>query len=86
MIILHIESFHTSKEAFSKIISREFGINTAEKDYVKCCSGYSERQQEFHNETIYINSWLSCQRLEEEFSEITIDNVIPKEKINREKI
>lgn len=98
-----IENFYTSKEAFSKILNREFGINTTEKDYLKCCSDYSERQREFHDETIYINSWLSCQRLEEEFSEdhkivlsdfkisklfseITIDNIIPKEKINREKI
>lgn len=98
-----IENFYTSKEAFSKILNREFGINTMERDYLKCCSDYTKRQREFHDETIYINSWLSCQRLEEEysedhkivlsdfkisklFSEITIDNIVPKGKINREKI
>lgn len=98
-----IENFYTSKEAFSKILNREFGINTMERDYLKCCSDYTKRQREFHDETIYINSWLSCQRLEEEysedhkivlsdfkisklFSEITIDNIIPKGKITREKI
>ena len=37
-----------------------------EKDFSKCCSDYSKRQQEFHNSTIYINSWLACQRLHEE--------------------
>ncbi len=98
-----IENFYTSKEAFSKILNREFGINTMERDYLKCCSDYTKRQREFHDETIYINSWLSCQRLEEEysedhkivlsdfkisklFSEITIDNIISKGEINREKI
>ena len=98
-----IENFYTSKEAFSKILNREFGINTMERDYLKCCLDYTKRQREFHDETIYINSWLSCQRLEEEyseghkivlsdfkisklFSEITIDNIIPKGEINREKI
>lgn len=61
-----IENFYTSEKAFSKMLNREFGINTTEKDFSKCCSDYSKRQQEFHNATIYINSWLACQRLHEE--------------------
>ena len=61
-----IENFYTSEKAFSKMLNREFGINTTEKDFSKCCSDYSKRQQEFHNSTIYINSWLACQRLHEE--------------------
>lgn len=98
-----IENFYASKEAFSKLLNREFGINTTEKDFFKCCSDYSQRQQEFHDETIYINSWLACQRVLEEslenhkvvlsdfkisklFSEITIDSIVSKEKINREKL
>jgi len=64
-----IENFYTSKEAFSKMLNREFGINTTEKDFLKCCSDYSQRQQEFHDATIYINSWLVCQRMHEEVEE-----------------
>lgn len=98
-----IENFYTSKEAFSKMLNREFGINTTKKDFLKCCSDYFQRQQEFHDATIYINSWLACQRMYEEvekkyeivlsdfkisklFSKITIDSIVPKEKINREKL
>lgn len=98
-----IENFYTSQEAFSKMLNREFGINTTEKDFLKCCSDYFQRHQEFHDETIYINSWLACQRVQEEttenhrivlsdfkisklFSEITIDSIVSKEKINREKL
>lgn len=98
-----IENFYTSKEAFSKMLNREFGINTTEKDFLKCCSDYSQRQQEFHDATIYINSWLVCQRMHEEveekykivlsdfkisklFSKITIDSIVSKGKINREKL
>lgn len=98
-----IENFYTSESAFSKMLNREFGINTTEKDFLKCCSDYSQRQQEFHDATIYINSWLACQRMHEEvgenqkiilsdfkisklFSEMTIDGIISKGEINREKL
>lgn len=60
-----IENFYTSKEAFARILNREFGINTTERDFLKCCTDYSQRQQEFHNETMYLNSWLACQRFQE---------------------
>lgn len=98
-----IENFYTSERAFSKMLNREFGINTTEKDFLKCCSDYSQRQQEFHDATIYINSWLACQRMNEEaeenhkivlsdfkisklFSEMTIDSIVSKEEIKREKL
>jgi len=98
-----IENFYTSEKAFSKMLNREFGINTTEKDFFKCCSDYSQRQQEFHDATIYINSWLVCQGLHEEveenhkimlsdfkiyklFSKITIDSIVSKGEINREKL
>ena len=98
-----IENFYTSKKAFSRMLNREFGINTTETDFYKCCYDYFQRQQEFHDETIYINAWLACQREQEEttenhkiglshfkisklFSEITIDCIVSKEKINREKL
>lgn len=98
-----IENFYTSEKAFSKMLNREFGINTTEKDFLKCCSDYSKRQEEFHDATIYINSWLACQRIYEEveekykivlsdfkisklFSEMTIDSIISKEEIKREKL
>lgn len=98
-----IENFYTSKKAFSRMLNREFGINTTEKDFLKCCSDYSKRQQEFHDKTIYINSWLACQRLQEEtaespkivlsdfkiskfFLELSIDSIVCKEEINREKL
>lgn len=98
-----IENFYTSEKAFSKMLNREFGINTTEKDFLKCRSDYSQRQQEFHDATIYINSWLACQRMHEEaeenhkivlsdfkisklFSEMTIDSIVSKEEIKREKL
>lgn len=97
-----IENFYTSREAFSKMLNREFGINTIENDFVMCCSDYSKRLQEFHNETIYINAWLACQRLHDGeenvkielsdfkisrfFSEISINRIIVREKINRKKL
>lgn len=85
------------------MLNREFGINTTEKDFLKCCSDYSKRQQEFHDKTIYLNSWLACQRLQEEtvgspkivlsdfkisklFLELSIDSIVCKEEINREKL
>lgn len=98
-----IENFYTSERAFSKMLNIEFGINTTEEDFLKCCSDYSKRRQEFHDATLYINSWLACQRMYEEteenykiklsdfkisrlFSEITIDNIVSKGEINREKL
>lgn len=95
-----IENFYTSEKAFSKMLNREFGINATENDFLKCCSDYSKRQHEFHDATIYINSWLVCQRIHEEnhkiilsdfkisklFSEIAIDSIVSKGEINREKI
>lgn len=96
-----IENFYTSMEAFSRILINEFAMNTIDSDYKKCCSDYLKRQQEFHDATIYINSWLACQRLHEEknhkiilskfkisklFLKIAIDGIVSEGKINREKI
>ena len=42
-----IENFYTSQKAFSKMLNREFGINTTEKDFSKCCSDYSKDSKNF---------------------------------------
>lgn len=63
-----IENFYTSRDCFSRVISREFGINPIDKDYKMCINDYSLRQSEFHQETLFLNVWLSCQRkLEEKY-------------------
>ncbi len=61
-----VENFYTSKDSFSRMLSREFCINSIEADFTKCVEDYSMRQQEFHNETLYLNAWLSAQRKAEE--------------------
>jgi hypothetical protein len=64
-----IENMYTSINVFKKIINREFGINTYEKDFEKCCEDYANRKREFHDNTVFINAWLSCQRFEESHDE-----------------
>lgn len=61
-----VENFYTSIDCFSRILNREFGINTIEDDFKKCVADYCQRQNEFHDETLYLNSWLSGQRKAED--------------------
>lgn len=61
-----VENFYTTVESFSRIINREFGINSMEPDFLKCVTDYCQRQKEFHRETLYLNAWLSEQRKAEE--------------------
>lgn len=61
-----VENFYTSLDSFSRIINREFGINTIEDDFAKCVADYCQRQTEFHSETLYLNAWLSGQRKAED--------------------
>lgn len=61
-----IENFYSSADCFGKILNREFGINSIDADYSKCVADYCNRQREFHNQTSFLNIWLSCQREEEE--------------------
>lgn len=61
-----IENFYSSSDCFGKILNREFGINSIDADYSKCVADYCNRQREFHNQTSFLNIWLSCQREEEE--------------------
>ena len=65
-----IENFYTSSECFGRFIIREFGINAVDEDYKMCLSDYLDRQSEFHRETMFLNTWISCQReLETQFNE-----------------
>lgn len=61
-----VENFYTSIDCFSRILNREFGINTIEYDFQKCVTDYCQRQIEFHGETLYLNSWLAGQRKAED--------------------
>lgn len=61
-----IENFYTSEECFGKILNREFGINVIDNDYKKCISDFLERQREFHENIVFFNAWLFCQRIEED--------------------
>lgn len=97
-----IENFYVSKQAFGKMLTREFGINVIDTDFVKVCNDYCIRMQEFHQKTMYLNAWLSCQRFYEEKDEkpkvrltdfklsnylsIDIDMVSCKQEINQEKL
>lgn len=75
-----IENLYTSVSAFQKLINREFGINTSENDYKICCKDYIERKREFYDATMFFNTWLSCQRLQE------IQNGEKKVKLSKFKI
>lgn len=61
-----VENFYTSKGSFSRMLTREFGINSIEDDFTKCIEDYGQRQQEFHDETLYLNAWLASQRKAED--------------------
>lgn len=65
-----IENLYTSISAFKKIINREFGINTSEFDFKKCCKDYIARKKEFHDNTVLLNAWLSCQKFKESQDEV----------------
>lgn len=60
-----VENFYTSSSSFSRILNREFGVNTIDSDFNKCINDYIERQKEFHSCTRFLNAWLSCQRKKE---------------------
>jgi len=97
-----IENFYVSKDAFGKMLTREFGINCIDADFTKVCNEYCLRLQEFHEKTMYLNAWLSCQRFYEEKDEkqkvqlsdfklsvslsVDIDEVLSKQKFNQEKL
>ena len=61
-----IENFYTSSTCFSRILTKEFGLNTIDCDYQKCMDDFLKRQKEFHHETLFFNTWLSYQRKLEE--------------------
>lgn len=61
-----VENFYTTIDSFSRIINREFGINSIEDDFARCVADYCQRQKEFHSETLYLNAWLSGQRKAED--------------------
>lgn len=63
-----IENFYTSSSCFSRLIMREFGINSIDEDYTMCVEDYKKRQKEFHDITFCLNAWLSCQRRAEKQS------------------
>lgn len=57
-----VENFYTSKNAFEKILKREFSLNVIDVDFCKCINEYTSRQEEFHDKLLFLNAWLACQR------------------------
>lgn len=57
-----IENLYVSTTAFSRILVREFGINSIDDDYRKCINDYINRMAEYNNSILFFNAWLSCQR------------------------
>lgn len=77
-----IENFYTSSSCFARFIVREFGVNPIDEDYQMCISDYLSRQSEFHEETFFLNVWLSCQRkLEKKYGQKRI--ILSDYKISR---
>mgnify|MGYP002377767911 CR=1 FL=1 len=56
-----IENLYCNKEAFENILIAEFKMTKTDSDFVKCVESYMNLQQTFNQETLLLNSWLSCQ-------------------------
>lgn len=57
-----IENLYVSTTAFSRILVREFGINSIDADYRKSIEDYINRMSEYNSAILFFNAWLSCQR------------------------
>lgn len=57
-----IENLYVSTTAFSRILVREFGINSIDADYRKSIDDYINRMSEYNSAILFFNAWLSCQR------------------------
>ena len=57
-----IENFYTTKDAFKRILKREFMFEEYDDEYNKILDLFIERQSDFHEETKLLNAWLCCQR------------------------
>lgn len=57
-----IENFYVTENAFKKILHKEFGINTIDKDFNKCLNNFNDRKEEFNSQIIKLNGWLYYQK------------------------
>lgn len=56
-----IENLYCTKEAFEKILISEFKMNRTDDDFNKCLDNYLKLQNQFNEEILIFNAWLSCQ-------------------------
>lgn len=81
-----IENFYTTTQAFIRILKIEFGYNECDEEFQLLSDLFLARQADFHNKTLLLNAWLSCQR--DKFSmdstqklrlnDFNISKIIPK--------
>lgn len=57
-----IENFYVTENAFKKILHKEFGINSIDKDFDKCLNDFNNRKKEFNSQIIKLNGWLYYQK------------------------
>ena len=57
-----IENFYTTKDAFKRILKREFMFEEYDEEYNIILDLFIGRQRDFHKKTKLFNAWLSCQR------------------------
>lgn len=55
-----IENFYTSANTFKDILKNSFGLSEVSETYQTCLMLYTQRQQEFHQATIFFNAWYAC--------------------------
>jgi hypothetical protein len=56
-----IENQYARRKVFHKILEKEFQINKSDLDFEKIDKIFQKLQKEFHEKTLFINSWLACQ-------------------------
>jgi hypothetical protein len=56
-----IENFYTTKKAFARIVKSEFHIVETDEKFDKLINLFLERQKEFHQIILDINSWIATQ-------------------------
>lgn len=57
-----IENNYTTNRAFARILKNEFFYQEEDREFMDLMSKFSLRHADFHNATILLNAFLSCQR------------------------
>ncbi len=77
-----VENLYVSVEVFKEILQSAFALNVVDEAFEKCVELYKERQKEFHEAVLLLNSWIACLRtIRHETGEkldITLNDTLPK--------